>query len=211
MFNDLKFGITDIFLSIKNSIHYKKLLSIIATNFKEWLNLTYDCFYFAYGSNMDPARLAKRKDNAPEPPHVLAIGKLIDYKPRFSRYSENNKGGVLDIVKEENSCVYGIIYGILKKYLYLIDIAEGAPKFYSQIEVNVRTEQIIDEDFRSSEFSKEEVLKCYCYEVVNKTPKEVPPSRAYIKHVKIGRDKYGVNIELIEKIISRIGYDEDIR
>ncbi len=110
---------------------------------------------------MDPARLAKRKETAPEPPHVLAIGKLINYKPRFSRYSNNNKSGVLDIVEEENSCVFGIIYGIKKEYLHLIDKAEGAPKFYSRFEVDVRIEQIIDEDFRSSDFSKEEVLKWY--------------------------------------------------
>jgi len=171
--------------------------------------LTYDCFYFSYGSNMDPDRLTKRKKIAPELPHILAIGKLINYKPRFSRYSKKNKGGVLDIVKEENSCVYGIIYGIKEQYLYLIDKAEGVPNIYSQIILNVKIDQIINDDFRNSEFSNEEYLKCYCYEVVEKSPEEVPPSRAYIKHVKIGRDKYGVNIEQIEKIILMIGYNKD--
>jgi len=160
---------------------------------------------------MDPDRLAKRKETAPEPPHVLAIGILINYKPRFSRYSINNKGGVLDIVKKEHSCVYGIIYGIKKEYLYLIDKAEGAPNIYRQIIVNVKINLIINDDFYNSEFSNEEYLDCYCYEVVNKTLQEVPPSRAYIEHVQIGHDKYGVNIDLIEKIISRIGYYEDIR
>ena len=158
---------------------------------------------------MDPDRLAKRKEIAPEPPHILAIGKLINYKPRFSYYSEKNKGGVLDIVKEENSCIYGIIYGIKEQYLYLIDEVEGAPNIYRRIIVNVKIDQIINDDFRNSEFSNEEYLKCYCYEVVKKSSKEVPPSRAYIEHVKIGRDKYGVNIEQIEKIISKIGYYED--
>ncbi len=158
---------------------------------------------------MDPDRLAKRKEIAPEPPHILAIGKLINYKPRFSHYSEKNKGGVLDIVKEENSCVYGIIYGIKTQYLYLIDKAEGVPNSYHRIPLNVKIDQIINDDFRKSEFSNKEYLKCYCYEVVEKSPREVPPSRAYIRHVKIGRDKYGVNIEQIEKIISRIGYNED--
>jgi len=160
---------------------------------------------------MDPDRLTQRKEIAPEPPHVLAIGKLNNYKPRFSRYSINNKGGVLDIVKEENSCVYGIIYGIKEQYLYLIDKAEGAPKFYQKITVNVEIDQIINDDFCHSEFSNEDFLNCYCYEVVNKTPQEVPPSRAYMKHVKIGHDKYGVNIDLIEKILSRIGYYKNPR
>lgn len=63
--------------------------------------MTYDCYYFAYGSNMNPDRLTERKEIAPEPPHILAVGKLIDYKLRFSHYSRRNKGGVLDIVKEE--------------------------------------------------------------------------------------------------------------
>jgi len=160
---------------------------------------------------MDPDRLRKRKEIAPEPPHILAIGKLVNHKLRFSRYSKENKGGVLDIVEEENSCVYGIIYGIKKQYLYLIDKAEGAPNTYSRIRLNVKIEQIINDDFRNSEFSNEEYLKCYCYEVVEKSLKEVPPSRAYIEHVEIGRDKYGVNIEQIDKIISRIGYYEDNR
>ncbi|KKL06041.1 hypothetical protein LCGC14_2600000, partial [marine sediment metagenome] len=50
---------------------------------------------------------------------------------------------VLDIVKEEDSCVYGIIYGIQKHYIGLIDIAEGFPKYYSRITVNVKINQII--------------------------------------------------------------------
>lgn len=160
---------------------------------------------------MNPDRLAKRKEIAPEPPHILIIGKLINYKHRFSRYSKNNKGGVLDIVKKENSCVYGIIYGIKRQYLYLIDKAEGAPNIYRRIIVNVKIDQIIDDDFYNSEFLNEEYLKCYCYEVIDKSPQEIPPSRDYMNHVKVGRDKYGVNIELIEKIISRIGYHKDIR
>ncbi len=160
---------------------------------------------------MNPDRLTKRKEIAPEPPHILAIGKLINYKPRFSRYSIKNKGGVLDIVKEENSCVYGIIYGVKRRYLYLIDKAEGAPNIYRRIIVNVKIDQIINDDFYNSEFASEEYLKCYCYEVIDKSPQEIPPSRDYMNHVKVGRDKYGVNIELIEKIISRIGYHKDIR
>ena len=172
--------------------------------------MTYNCFYFAYGSNMNPERFAKRKEIAPELPHILAIGKLIGYKPRFSRYSEKNKGGVLDIVKEEHICVYGIIFGIKKQFLELIDKAEGAPIFYRRIIVYVKIDQMINDDFFNSEFSNKKYLKCYCYEVVNKNPEEVPPSRAYMKHVRIGRDKYGVNTELIDKIVSRIGYYKEI-
>ncbi len=160
---------------------------------------------------MNPDRLAKRKEIAPEPPHILAIGKLINYKTRFSRYSENNKGGVLDIVKEEDSCVYGIIYGIQKHYIGLIDIAEGFPKYYSRITVNVKINQIISGDFYNTNSPKEEYLKCYSYEVVDKSSQEIPPSRAYIEHVKIGHEKYGVNIDSINKIISKIGYYEDNR
>jgi len=160
---------------------------------------------------MNPDRLLKRKEIAPEPPHILAIGKLINYRPRFSRYSMRNRGGVLDIVKEKDSCVYGIIYGIKEKYLHLIDKAEGVPKYYRQIKVDVIMDKKIDDDFYNSKFSNEDCLNCYCYEVVDKKPQEIPPSRAYIKHVKIGHVRYGVNIDLIEKIISRIGYYEDIR
>lgn len=159
---------------------------------------------------MNPDRLAKRKEIAPEPPHILAIGKLIGYKPRFSRYSKKNKGGVLDIVKEEKFCVSGIIFGIKKQFLKLIDIAEDALNIYRRIIVYIKIDQIINDDFFNSEFSNKKYLKCYCYEVVNKKPKEVPPSRAYMKHIRIGRDKYGVNTVLIDKIISRIGYYNDI-
>ncbi|MFX1502328.1 MAG: gamma-glutamylcyclotransferase family protein [Promethearchaeota archaeon] len=170
--------------------------------------MTYDCFYFAYGSNMNPDRLSIRKKDAPEPPHILAIGKLINYRPRFSRYSMMNRGGVLDIIEKKGSCVYGIIYGIKRKYLHLIDKAEGAPKYYRQIKVDILLLEVIDDDFYKSQFSNEEYLNCYCYEVVNKEPQEIPPSRTYIDHVRIGKIRYGVNIDLIEKIISRIGYEE---
>ena len=160
---------------------------------------------------MNPDRLTKRKEIAPEPAHILAIGNLVNYMPRFSRLSEINKGGVLDIIKQENFCVYGIIYGIKKEYLHLIDRAEGVPYFYRQIMVDVKIEKIIEKNFSKSEFSKKEYLKCYCYEVIEKSPQEIPPSRAYMKHVRIGHDKYGVNIEFIENTISRIGYYEDNR
>ncbi len=158
---------------------------------------------------MDPERLAMRKDIAPEPPHVLAIGKLLNYKPQFSRYSRINKGGVLDIIKEDNCCVYGLIYGIKRQYLHLIDTAEGAPFSYQRITVKVHIERVIDDTFSNSEFSTEQTLNCYCYEVVNKSPHEIPPSKAYMNHVRIGRKKYGVNINLIERIVEKVGYYED--
>jgi len=158
---------------------------------------------------MNPDRLIERKKIAPEPPHILAVGKLFDYKLRFSHFSRRNKGGVLDIVKEEKSNVYGIIYGIKEKYLNLIDLAEGFPRIYKRYKVDVKIEEIINDEFYNSEDSKVEYLTCYCYEVVNKSTKDIPPSRAYIEHVEIGRDRYGVNIEQIEKIISTIGYFGD--
>ncbi len=158
---------------------------------------------------MDPDRLAKRKNTAPEQPHILAIGRLLNYKPRFSRYSMINKGGVLDIVKFENSCVYGIIYGIKKKYLHLIDKAEGVPNYYRKITVNVYIDQLIDKDFKILEFSNDNSLNCYCYEVINKELLEIPPSRAYMEHVRIGYKRYKVNIDQIENIIKRIGYYEN--
>jgi len=157
---------------------------------------------------MDPDRLASRKEIAPEPPHILAIGKLINYKPRFSRYSKKNKGGVLDIVKEENSWIYGIIYGIKKQYLYLIDKAEGAPYSYRRIQLNIEVVQILDNNLCNSKFLNKKYVECCCYEVIEKSSEEIPPSKEYMSHVRMGC-KYGVNIEQIEKIISRIGYYED--
>jgi hypothetical protein len=158
---------------------------------------------------MNHDRLAKRKKIAPEPPHILAIGRLIGYKPRFSRYSTKNMGGVLDIVREEGVSVYGIIYGIKKHFLELIDSAEGAPFYYRQIIVNVKIDQIINDVLFISELSNKKYLECYSYEVVDKSPREFPPSKEYMDHVRIGKDQFGVNIELIEEIISRIGYSEN--
>ncbi len=159
---------------------------------------------------MNPDRLEQRKNSAPEPPHIIVIGKLIDYKPRFSRYSTKNRCGVLDIVKEKDSIVFGIIYGIKRQHLYLIDEAEGAPYAYRRFKINVKIDRIIDDDFFNTEFSIEEYLNCYCYEVRKKSPEEIPPSRDYYNHIKVGHDRYGVNIDLINEIISRIGYSEDV-
>lgn len=167
--------------------------------------MTYDCFYFAYGSNMNPDRLTKRKDVAPEAPHVLAVGKLKGYKPRFSHYSKTNKCGVLDIVEEKDFCVYGIIYGIKEEYLYLIDQAEGHPNVYCRILVEIEIEQIINDDFSKHISSNQKTLNCYSYEVVKKSPKQFPPSREYYKHIKIGHDQFGVNLKAIEDLISKVG------
>jgi len=105
---------------------------------------------------MDPDRLKQRKNSAPEPPHILAIGKLTNYKPRFSRYSTKNRCEVLDIVKEKDSIVFGIIYGIKIQYLYLIDGTKGAPYTYRRFKINVKIDRIIDDVFFNIEFSIEE-------------------------------------------------------
>ena len=81
--------------------------------------------YFAYGSNMNPQRIASRCPGA----IVVGIATLRDYKVSERLYA--------DIDYEEGSEIQGILYLITDKHLNALDRFEGYPSVYRRIWVDV--------------------------------------------------------------------------
>ena len=81
--------------------------------------------YFAYGSNMNPQRIASRCPGAV----VVGAATLRDYKVTERLYA--------DIDYEEGSEIQGILYLITDKHLNALDRFEGYPSVYRRIWVDV--------------------------------------------------------------------------
>jgi len=81
--------------------------------------------YFAYGSNMNPDRMAIRCPDA----SVIGRAELHDYKLTERLYA--------DIDYQEDSIVYGFLYQISNRHLKLLDKFEGVPKIYMRKLVDV--------------------------------------------------------------------------
>jgi len=93
--------------------------------------------YFAYGSNMDLDRMRGRCPSA----RFLFIAMLPQHKLAFTR--KCNKGtGVSDIVSDENSDVWGVVYLIDDTEVGKLEKAEGyeprrESNAYNRIEIRV--------------------------------------------------------------------------
>jgi cation transport regulator ChaC len=90
--------------------------------------------YFAYGSNMDSARMSEREIIFSQ--RVRAI--LRGYKLEFNKVADRNpREGYANIVQEEEGPVEGVLYDILDSDLSNLDKYEGYPCHYDRIKVTV--------------------------------------------------------------------------
>jgi gamma-glutamylcyclotransferase (GGCT)/AIG2-like uncharacterized protein YtfP len=110
--------------------------------------------YFAYGSNMASAQIVPGA-------RFVGPGRLDGYRLALNRRSIRWQAGVLDIVPEPGSEVWGALYELGEKQLELIDVKEGAGSSYRRIDVEL------------------DLGTAVAYEVIEKEPVEVPPSPAY--------------------------------
>lgn len=85
--------------------------------------------YFAYGSNMD---LEQMKTRCPRNYNLLGVGKLEGWEFFI------NSRGVANIIMDENSKVYGLLFEITKRCLNCLDMHEGYPKIYGRSELSIR-------------------------------------------------------------------------
>ena len=92
--------------------------------------------YFAFGSNMDAAQMARRCPGA-EP-----IGKatLADHRMVFRGPSRNRGGGVLSVDPSPGDTVTGVLYEVTDAHLAALDRYEGAPEWYLRTTCLVCTE-----------------------------------------------------------------------
>ena len=95
--------------------------------------------YFAYGSNMDAARMNKRIGRIPE----QKLAKLSGYSLVFNKKADNKTGvGYANISVSEIGLVYGILYEITEIELKMLDVYECVrSSHYKRFPVNVQVNQ----------------------------------------------------------------------
>jgi gamma-glutamylcyclotransferase len=90
---------------------------------------------FAYGSNMQTARLRERCPSA----LPLGLAELRGYELRWHKRSRKDGSGKCDIVPTDNegASVFGVIYQIASDEKRALDRAEGLGNGYAETEVEV--------------------------------------------------------------------------
>lgn len=130
-------------------------------------------YYFAYGSCMCPVDL---KRSLGEKTHIYVIGPatLKGYRLGFYSYSSLRKCGVLDVIKDENSSVEGVLYQLPWRLSYALDHREGVHgNWYQQELVDTYSQGQLYPQVRT-------------YTVVNKLAEELAPSDWYFNVVLRG-------------------------
>lgn len=128
--------------------------------------------YFAYGSNLDLKQMAQRCPQS----NLIGKASLQGYKIAFTKYSSGWDSGVADIIRAEDSEVWGLLYEVTEDDLKRLDGYEGHPDYYLRIVVSVVNE-------------KGDSVEVYTYKVVDKVDL-VPPSEEYLGIIKDAAKKY---------------------
>jgi len=80
--------------------------------------------YFAYGSNLDPDQMKKRA-----PGHrPLGVARASGYRLAFTKWSGGWGGYVADMVADETSQVWGMLYNVTPSDIASLDKKEGGYK-----------------------------------------------------------------------------------
>ena len=144
--------------------------------------------YFAYGSNLNWEQMNERCPSA----EFLCKASLLDYRIDFTRWSINRKCGVADIVKDNNSKVYGVVYRIDEVDLGKLDKSEGyVPQrdidAYKRIEI-----MVFEED------NDEKPITAFTYEVEKKVFGKYKPNREYKNFIVNGAKFWDLPKEYIK-------------
>ena len=94
-------------------------------------------YYFAYGSNMNPARVEKRQMG-----FVSAMaGKLYDYELVFNKRSVKYPGAAsANITRAPGSVTEGVLYRLLEPgQILMMDPFEGYPRRYDRQALTIHT------------------------------------------------------------------------
>ena len=87
--------------------------------------------YFAYGSNMNPARMGQRCPGAV----TVGVGVLRNYRLTERLYA--------DIDFREGGEVHGVLYLITPRHLRSLDSHEGYPKVYRRMWLDVEFDGVV--------------------------------------------------------------------
>ena len=126
--------------------------------------------YFAYGSNLDLLQMKRRCPSS----ELISKGSLPGYRLTFNRYSSGWGGGVADVVQDQGSEVWGLIFELSDTDLKRLDRYEGCYK--DQTSLYERSKAVIDTP-------DGQVCDVWVYTVVEKQ-KFVQPTPEYLQIIK---------------------------
>ena len=126
--------------------------------------------YFAYGSNLD---LSQMKRRCPES-RLISKGSLSGHSLTFNRFSSGWGGGVADVIQDQDSKVWGLVFEISDSDLERLDRYEGYHK--DQTSMYERWKAVIDTP-------NGQISDVWVYTVVEKQ-KFVQPTLEYLQIIK---------------------------
>lgn len=156
-------------------------------------------YYFAYGSCMCPVDL-KRTLGENTHTYVIGPGKLKGYKIGFYNYLQKRNCGALDVVKDPNSTVEGVLYSLPLRLRDRLDERESV-KFDS-------VKQVHYGDYRPETVEIYSQGKLYSkvitYVVVDKLFQELAPNDWYFNVVLRGAVTCGLSKEYCWKLFEHM-------
>lgn len=128
--------------------------------------------YFAYGSNMDKDRMAKRGINYTS----RCFGRLTGYKLVFNKKAYDGDFSYANIIPSKSDFVEGVLYEFPDNEITNLDRVESYPRHYDKIQISV-----IDRENNSIEATT------YIAQP-DKIANGLLPKREYLNFLLAGRD-----------------------
>ena len=126
--------------------------------------------YFAYGSNLDLPQMKRRCPSS----KLISKGSLSGYRLTFNRFSSGWGGGVADVIQDQGSKVWGLVFELSDTDLERLDRYEGYHKDWTSLYERWKT--VIDTP-------NGQVSDVWVYTVVEKQ-KFVKPTPEYLQIIK---------------------------
>ncbi|MFG3817027.1 gamma-glutamylcyclotransferase [Limnothrix redekei] len=143
--------------------------------------------YFAYGSCMCPVDL-QRTLGEPAYPYLVGTAMLEGYRLGFNWRSPRRECGVLDVVPDARSRVFGVLYALPWRLSDQLDDREDVPRGgYRRETITVTSQGQTYRDVRT-------------YVVVDKLPRELAPNDWYFTVVMRGATTCGLPEEYCWKL-----------
>ena len=150
--------------------------------------------YFAYGSNLDKDQMVDRCESA----KYIGNACLKGYRLDFTRFSDTRGCAVADVVEEDGSEVWGVIYEISEEDCNELDECEGYRLGRAKKE-NAYNREII-EVFENCDLDKPKKVSIY---IANQEPNPGRPSKEYLGLILGGARYYDFPesyIEMLEQV-----------
>lgn len=143
--------------------------------------------YFAYGSNLNPSQMRQRCPSS----RFLCRALLQNFTFGFTKYSAFRQGGVMDILPQDDTHIWGVVYRVNEPDMEALDKKEGlfdTPPIYRRTIRPVLREGL-----------PQRVIQAQMYEIIEKAA-DIPPSESYMRVILEGAQYWQLPQEYIERL-----------